>query len=92
MKTLHWLLTGREEGSVNPFITMSANNQKLDTGSHVDLKAWNMNLGFAKKINNNSGKLIIVPVIEYGRGSYDPILTMVRTAMAMHTSGVQADG
>ena len=65
---------GEEEGSVNPFITMSANNQKLDTGSHVDLKAWNMNLGFAKKINNNSGKLIIVPVIEYGRGSYDSYL------------------
>ena len=65
---------GEEEGSVNPFITMSANNQKLDTGSHVDLKAWNMNLGFAKKINNNSGKLIIVPVIEYGRGSYGSYL------------------
>ena len=65
---------GEEEGSVNPFITMSANNQKLDTGSHVDLKAWNMNLGFAKKINNNSGKPIIVPVIEYGRGSYDSYL------------------
>ena len=65
---------GEEEGSVNPFITMSANNHKLDTGSHVDLKAWNMNLGFAKKINNNSGKLIIAPVIEYGRGSYDSYL------------------
>ena len=65
---------GEEEGSVNPFITMSANNQKLDTGSHVDLKAWNMNLGFAKKINNNSGKLLIAPVIEYGRGSYDSYL------------------
>ena len=65
---------GEEEGSVNPFITMSANNQKLDTGSHVDLKAWNMNLGFAKKINNNTGKLLIAPVIEYGRGSYDSYL------------------
>ena len=65
---------GEEEGFVNPFITMSANNQKLDTGSHVDLKAWNMNLGFAKKINNNSGKLLIAPVIEYGRGSYDSYL------------------
>ena len=65
---------GEEEGSVNPFITMSANNQKLDTGSHVDLKAWNMNLGFARKINNNSGKLLIAPVIEYGRGSYDSYL------------------
>ena len=65
---------GEEEGSVNPFITMSANNQKLNTGSHVDLKAWNMNLGFAKKINNNSGKLLIAPVIEYGRGSYDSYL------------------
>ena len=65
---------GEEEGSFNPFITMSANNQKLDTGSHVDLKAWNMNLGFAKKINNNSGKLLIAPVIEYGRGSYDSYL------------------
>ena len=65
---------GEEEGSVNPFIIMSANNQKLDTGSYVDLKAWNMNLGFAKKINNNSGKLIIAPVIEYGRGSYDSYL------------------
>ena len=65
---------GEEEGSVNSFITMSANNQKLDTGSHVDLKAWNMNLGFAKKINSNSGKLLIAPVIEYGRSSYDSYL------------------
>ena len=65
---------GEVEGSVNPFITMSANNQKLDTGSHVDLKAWNMNLGFAKKINNNSGKLLIAPMIESGRGSYDSYL------------------
>ena len=65
---------GEKEGSINPFITMSTNNQKLDTGSHVDLKAWNMNLGFAKKINNNFGKLLIAPVIEYGRGSYDSYL------------------
>ena len=65
---------GEEEGSVNPFITMSANNHKLDTGSHVDLKAWNMNLGFAKKINNYSGKLIIAPGIDFGRGSYDSYL------------------
>lgn len=59
---------------MHPFITMSGNKTKLSTGSHVDVAGYNMNLGFVKKLNNNAGKFIYAPVIEYGRGSYDSYL------------------
>lgn len=62
------------DGSMHPFITMSRNKTKVNTGSHIDLNGYNMNLGFAKQFNNNAGKLLIAPVIEYGRGSYDSYL------------------
>lgn len=61
-------------GSMHPFITMSGNKTKLTTGSHVDVAGYNMNLGFVKKLNNNAGKFIYAPVIEYGRGNYDSYL------------------
>lgn len=61
-------------GSMHPFITMSGNKTKLTTGSHVDVAGYNMNLGFVKKLNNNAGKFIYAPVIEYGHGNYDSYL------------------
>lgn len=61
-------------GSMHPFITMSGNKTKLTTGSHVDVAGYNMNLGFVKKLNNNAGKFVYAPVIEYGRGNYDSYL------------------
>lgn len=61
-------------GSMHPFITMSGNKTKLTTGSHIDVAGYNMNLGFVKKLNNNAGKFVYAPVIEYGRGNYDSYL------------------
>jgi len=57
-----------------PFAAIGGANSRIKSGSHVDLKAWNINLGFAKEIANRSGKLLIGPVVEYGRGSYDSYL------------------
>lgn len=33
-----------------------------------------MNLGFAKELKNKNGKMILGPVVEYGRGNYDSYL------------------
>lgn len=64
-------------GSVNvmtPFVTMGGAKTKVKSGSHVDVKGWNLNVGFAKEIENKAGKLLIGPVVEYGKGSYDSYL------------------
>lgn len=61
-------------GSLHPFVISSANKMRVESGSHVDVKGWNLNIGLAKKLKNNSGELLIGPVIEYGRGSYDSYL------------------
>lgn len=61
-------------GSLHPFVIGSANKMRVESGSHVDVKGWNLNIGLAKKLKNNSGELLIAPVIEYGRGSYDSYL------------------
>ena len=61
-------------GSLHPFVISSANKMRVESGSHVDVKGWNLNIGLAKKLKNNSGELLIAPVIEYGRGSYDSYL------------------
>ena len=61
-------------GSLHPFVISSANKMRVESGSHVDVKGWNLNIGLAKKLKNNYGELLIAPVIEYGRGSYDSYL------------------
>lgn len=61
-------------GSLHPFVISSANKMRVESGSHVDVKGWNLNIGLAKKLKNNSGELLIAPVVEYGRGSYDSYL------------------
>lgn len=61
-------------GSLHPFVISSANKMRVESGSHVDVKGYNLNIGLAKKLKNNSGELLIAPVIEYGRGSYDSYL------------------
>jgi hypothetical protein len=48
----------------------------------VDNKGIGMNLGFAKEIENKSGKLLVGPVIEYGHGNYD----------SYQDNGITADG
>lgn len=68
--------------TMTSFASVGGNKVKAKTGSHVDLKGWNFNMGLAKEIDNKSGKLLIAPLAEYGRGSYDSYID----------SGVHAEG
>ncbi len=58
-------------GGFNSFAAVSGSKLREDSGSHVDVKGINMNLGFARELTNSKGKLVFGPVVEYGRGSYD---------------------
>ena len=53
--------------------SQGGSSTRLNSGSYVDAKGWNLNLGFAKK---TAGRNTITygPMIEYGRGSYDSYL------------------
>ena len=44
------------------------------TGSYVDMKGWNLGLGWARENAVQAGSLTFGPFIEYGRGSYDSYL------------------
>ena len=54
-----------------PFVAMGGSKLRHETSSHVDIKGAETVLGFAKETESRLGKLIIAPVIEYGRGDYD---------------------
>ena len=49
-------------------------SMRLNSGSYVDAKGWNLNLGFAKQKVAGRNTLTYGPMIEYGRGSYDSYL------------------
>ena len=57
-----------------PFAAVGGSKTRVESGSHVDLKSWNIAAGFAKEVENKQGKLMFAPVVEYGRGSYDSYL------------------
>lgn len=57
--------------SFTPFAAMGGQKMRAESGSHVDIKGYGLNVGFAKEIANKDGKLLFGPVVEYGRGSYD---------------------
>ena len=59
---------------MTPSFSIGGGKYRLNSGSHVDSKTYNMNLSFAKEIKNSKGKLMLAPFIEYGRGSYDSYL------------------
>ncbi|MBR4908290.1 MAG: autotransporter outer membrane beta-barrel domain-containing protein [Acidaminococcaceae bacterium] len=69
-------------GGSAPFAAMSGSSLRAESGSHVDSKGFGLALGFAKEIENKSGKLLIGPVMEYGHGKYD----------SYQDSGIKADG
>ena len=69
-------------GGFAPFAAVSFGKLRAESGSHVDNKGIGMNLGFAKEIENKSGKLLVGPVIEYGHGNYD----------SYQDNGITADG
>lgn len=69
-------------GQSAPFAAMGGSSLRAESGSHVDTKGFNIGLGFAKQIENKSGKLLVGPVLEYGHGSYD----------SYQDNGITADG
>lgn len=62
------------EREMLPFATMGGSVMHQDSGSYVDMKSWNIGVGFAKAVENKNGKLIFGPIFNYGRGSYDSYL------------------
>ena len=72
----------KANGGFNSFAAVSGSKLREDSGSHVDVKGINMNLGFARELTNSKGKLLFGPVVEYGRGSYD----------SYQDSGIHGDG
>lgn len=47
---------------------------RLNSGSHIDAKGWNLNLGFARQKAAERSILTYGPFVEYGHGSYDSYL------------------
>lgn len=57
--------------SFTPFAAVGGQKMRAESGSHVDIKGFGLNVGFAREVANKDGKLLFGPVVEYGRGSYD---------------------
>ena len=53
---------------------MGAGSLRYKTGSYVDMKGWNLGVGWARENAVKEGTLTFGPFIEYGRGSYDSYL------------------
>ena len=52
-----------------------ANAMRVESGSHVDSKGWNLSVGWAREDAAKGGtKRLFSPVVEYGRGTYDSYL------------------
>ena len=73
---------GTAGGKMEPFAAVGVSNLRAESGSHVTTKGIGLALGFAKEIENRSGKLLIGPVLEYGHGKYD----------SYQDDGTKADG
>ncbi|UXN03718.1 autotransporter outer membrane beta-barrel domain-containing protein [Bartonella sp. HY406] len=55
-----------------PFVLMNGSSQRYETGSHADMKGFNMALGLALGFDFNCGhKGTVGAFFEYGRGTYD---------------------
>ena len=48
--------------------------ERIDSGSHIDLKGGNVKIGYAHNVKSDSGKTLAGVFAEYGRGSYDSYL------------------
>ena len=52
-----------------------ANTMRVESGSYVDSKGWNLGVGWAREDTMKDGaKRLFSPFVEYGRGSYDSYL------------------
>ena len=57
-----------------PYAAANYGSLRQESGSHVDVKGSNFNIGFAKEVKNSNGTLLFGPMFEYGRGNYDSYL------------------
>ena len=57
-----------------PFFASTQSSMHYKTGSYVDMVSRSWALGLSRKVETEKGRLLIAPVIEYGRGSYDSYL------------------
>ena len=62
---------GGSASAMAPYVAMGGSNLRQKSGSYVDVNGYNFNFGFAKEVKNKSGKLLIGPLFEYGRGNYE---------------------
>ena len=69
-------------GGYAPFAAVGVSSLRAQSGSHVDTKGIGLALGFARELQNKSGKLLVGPLLEYGYGRYD----------SYQDNGTQADG
>ena len=58
----------------NLWAAQGGSSLRLNSGSHVDAKGWNINLGFAKKAAAGRNTITYGSFLEYGRGTYDSYL------------------
>ncbi|UXN03899.1 autotransporter domain-containing protein [Bartonella sp. HY406] len=73
--------------SAMPFMVMNGSSQRNNTGSHVDIKGFNMALGIATGFDFSAGhKVTLGAFFEYGRGTYDTYNSFTNFA------SVQGDG
>ena len=61
-------------GAYGLWVGMGGGALRHKTGSYVDMKGWNLGLGWARENAVQAGTLTFGPFIEYGRGSYDSYL------------------
>ena len=61
-------------GSYQLFAAQSYGSIRLKTGSYVDTKGWNLNVGYARRNELLDRSITFGPFVEYGRGSYDSYL------------------
>lgn len=57
-----------------PFYAITNGSMTYRTGSHVKVRGTNLIVGFSRKIEKPTRRLLIAPLIEYGRGNYDSYL------------------
>lgn len=62
---------GESASVMVPYAAVGYGNIKQNSGSYVNTKNFNANIGFAKEVENKNGKLLFGPMLEYGRGNYD---------------------
>ena len=66
--------TAAVNGAFQPWAAQGGSSVRLNSGSYVDAKGWNLNVGFARTNEMKDTKLTYGPFVEYGRGTYDSYL------------------